>query len=129
MSSTLGSGIELSLDRDRLDRAIRNVIDNACQAMLDETGTGGQLAIVARVADERLELSFKDTGKGISPEEQLRIFEPLYSTKIIGVGLGLPLVKQVMEQHKGGIEVKSEAGNGAEIILWLPLPPDPSVTS
>jgi signal transduction histidine kinase len=50
-----------------------------------------------------------------------KIFEPLYSTKSFGVGLGLPTVRQIMEQHGGGIEIASEAGRGTDVSLWLPL--------
>ena len=48
------------------------------------------------------------------------IFEPLYSTKSFGVGLGMSIVNQIMKQHKGGVEVHSAQGNGTTIILWLP---------
>ena len=50
-----------------------------------------------------------------------RVFEPLYSTKTFGVGLGMPLVRQVMEQHGGGVEITNEEGRGTEVVLWLPL--------
>jgi signal transduction histidine kinase len=55
------------------------------------------------------------------PEEVLaHIFEPLFSTKGFGVGLGMPTVKQIMEQHGGGIAVRSQTGQGTQVILWLP---------
>ncbi|MCA9432253.1 MAG: hypothetical protein KC940_17205, partial [Candidatus Omnitrophica bacterium] len=50
-----------------------------------------------------------------------KVLEPLYSTKSFGVGLGLPIVSQIMEQHEGGLELKSEVGKGTTATLWLPL--------
>ena len=64
---------------------------------------------------------FRDNGPGIPPEVLEKIFEPLYSTKSFGVGLGLPTVRQIMEQHGGGIEIASEVGRGTDVSLWLPL--------
>ena len=49
-----------------------------------------------------------------------KIYEPLFSTKSFGVGLGMPTVKQIMEQHGGGIEIESEEGRGTTVTLWLP---------
>ena len=61
------------------------------------------------------------------PEDVLsRVFEPLFSTKGFGVGLGMPIVKQIMEQHGGGIEIVSEQGRGTGVTLWLPDQPEAS---
>lgn len=62
---------------------------------------------------------FEDRGGGIPAEVRERIFEPLFSTKGFGVGLGLPVVKRIMEQHRGGIEVDTEEGRGTTVRLWL----------
>ncbi len=122
----VGSAAEIAFDRDRLDRAVRNVIDNACHAMAEaaERETGGaarRLTVATRQLAGRLEMSFKDTGTGIAPDDRAKIWEPLYSTKSFGTGLGLSLVKQTMEQHGGGVEMDSEVGQGTEVVLWLPL--------
>ena len=61
-----------------------------------------------------------DYGPGIPPDILPKIFEPMFSTKSFGVGLGLPVVKQIMEQHGGGIEIESEEGRGTWVCLWLP---------
>jgi len=52
----------------------------------------------------------------------LKIFEPLFSTKTFGVGLGLPVVHKIMQQHGGGVEIESEVGQGCTATLWLPMP-------
>ena len=120
------SGVEISLDRDRFDQAVRNVIDNACQAFDGATTVGDgaaecQVAVATRHVGRRLEVSISDNGVGISPQVMARVFEPLYSSKAFGVGLGLPLVRQIMEQHGGGVDITSEEGRGTEVVLWLPL--------
>lgn len=116
------------LDRDRFQRAIINVFDNACQAMTGEgrENTGSEehtLTVRTLEHDGRVEVVFEDTGPGIPPDVYEKIFEPLYSTKGFGVGLGLPVVKQIMEQHDGGIEIESEEGRGTRVCLWLPTSP------
>lgn len=119
---TLGN-LELCVDSDRLRRVIINVMDNACQAMLEQSGEakkGSCLGIKTGTTNERIEIVVSDTGTGIPGDILEKIFEPLFSTKTYGVGLGMPTVKQIMEQHDGGIEVKSEEGKGTTVTLWLP---------
>ena len=70
---------------------------------------------------ERIEIIVKDNGAGIPSDIIEKIFEPLYSTKNFGVGLGLPVVIQIMQQHGGDIEITSNKGQGTQVILWLPL--------
>jgi signal transduction histidine kinase len=118
----------VSIDRDRLRRAVINVFDNACQAMVGAgmEGAGSEahsLTVRTRERDGRVEVIFEDTGPGMPPDIYKKIFEPLYSTKGFGVGLGLPVVKQIMEQHGGGIEIESEEGRGTRVCLWLPTSP------
>jgi signal transduction histidine kinase len=66
-------------------------------------------------------LRITDNGIGIPPEHHQKIFTPLFSTKTYGVGLGLPLVKRIVEQHHGRIEVASEWKKGTTVAIWLPL--------
>ena len=114
----------VSFDRDRFRRAVINVFENACQAITgkgdERTGLGkGVLTIKTRQSQVRTEVIFEDNGPGIAPDVLSRIFEPLFSTKGFGVGLGLPVVKQIMEQHGGGIEIETEEGRGTKVCLWL----------
>lgn len=120
----LASGVEILLDHAQFRRAIINVFDNACQAMLEGQSKDRKeltLFVRTRVAGKRLEILMDDTGPGIPSDVFPNIFEPLFSTKVFGVGLGLPIVKQIMEQHNGGVEINSKQGKGTEVILWLPI--------
>jgi signal transduction histidine kinase len=69
-----------------------------------------------------IEITIGDNGAGIAPDVLPRIFEPLFSTKSFGTGLGLPTVKQIVEQHGGEIELTSELGVGTRARVRLPLP-------
>lgn len=80
-----------------------------------------ELTVRTKATKGRLELTISDTGPGMPSEVSDHVFEPLYSTKGFGVGLGLPIVKQIMEQHEGGIEITSRQGRGTQVLLWLPL--------
>ncbi|MEE8456073.1 MAG: ATP-binding protein, partial [Limibaculum sp.] len=117
-------GTTIAFDRDRLRRAVINVFENACQAMLGEGKPGPAadehvLRVCTQARAGRVEVAFEDQGPGIPTEVYGRIFEPLFSTKGFGVGLGLSVVKQIMEQHGGGIEVETEIGRGTTVRLWL----------
>ena len=118
-------GVELSIDNNRLRRAVINVVENACHSMLDDKqqvkdNEYAQLNIKTQANDELIEIVITDTGSGIAEDILEKIFEPLFSTKGFGVGLGMPTVKQIMQQHGGGIEVNSDEGKGTVVILWLP---------
>jgi PAS domain S-box-containing protein len=119
------AGVKVFLDHDRFRRAVINVFDNACQAMVgDGNGKiedGGHiLTIQTGKTNGRIEVVFEDNGPGIPPDVLPKIFEPMFSTKGFGVGLGLPVAKQIMEQHGGGIEIDSGQGRGTRTCLWLP---------
>ncbi len=89
---------------------------NAVQAMPG----GGDLDVVLNTNDGHIEIEFSDTGTGMLPETLEQIFEPYYSTKETGIGLGLPLTKKIIEEHGGQIEVESEVGIGTSFIVTLP---------
>ena len=117
--------VELPIDRDRLRRAVINVVENACHAMLEHEQSlkarkGSRLDIATGSREGRVEIVISDSGPGIPEELREKIFEPLFSTKSFGVGLGMPAVKQIMQQHGGGIEIDTAAGHGTRITLWLP---------
>jgi signal transduction histidine kinase len=117
--------VKISIDPDRLRRAVINIVDNACHSMLDNNKSGdplpdSQLVIKTSGDDNRIEITVSDNGHGISESLLSDVFEPLFSTKSFGVGLGMPTVKQVMEQHGGGVEIDSDEEQGTTVTLWLP---------
>ncbi len=104
----------------KLNQAFMNLLVNACHAIEDE----GEIAVRTSAADGRVEIRIEDTGHGISPEHLERIFEPGFTTKgsRVGMGLGLPITRQVVEEeHRGEISVESEPGEGTRFTLRLPV--------
>ncbi len=104
-------------DPDQLQQALANIIVNAVQAMPD----GGRLVIRTQFAEaEWIAISVTDTGVGIPPENLARIFEPLFTTKARGFGLGLALARMLVEAQGGRIEVESQIGQGSTFTIHLP---------
>ncbi|MBF0477510.1 MAG: HAMP domain-containing histidine kinase, partial [Deltaproteobacteria bacterium] len=123
--------LQVNIDRERFRRCLINVIDNALQAMTAMgapaaiAGQGkkeAKLIVETRQISDQIEILVTDTGPGITADQLEKIFEPLYSTKSFGVGRGLPIVRQIMDQHGGGVDIETEPGRGTMFILWLPLP-------
>ena len=105
-------------DPDQLSQVFGNITLNAIQAMLE----GGQLVIKSTVSGpEWVAVSLADTGIGISEENLGKLFEPLITSKAKGIGLGLTLVKTLVEKHGGTIAVKSEVGKGSTFTVRLPV--------
>ncbi len=117
----LNSGIILPIDRERMRRVVNNVVTNAVQAMQDKNSGGNQLKVKSSVNGKRLELSFIDTGPGIPDEIREKIFEPLFSTRSFGIGLGVPIIKNIMEEHQGEVKFQSEVDKGTIVTLILPI--------
>lgn len=107
------------IDRDKLGQAISNIVINAVQAM----PKGGELYISVRENSEtnKAMIEIKDTGVGISQENIDRLFEPYFTTKPDGLGLGLAITHRIVEAHGGEIKVNSEEGQGATFSISLPL--------
>ena len=117
----LAADVEMSIDRERFRRCVINLLDNAWQSLADVAEDRNEIIVESGVVDDRLQVRVMDRGAGVSPGTMPRIFEPLFSTKGFGVGLGLPFVKQVMEQHGGGVEIENRPGGGVVATLWFPL--------
>ena len=105
-------------DESQLQQAFMNLLLNAAEAM----GGQGELWLATETAGEaKLKIFIRDTGPGIAPENLSRLFEPFFTTKKHGTGLGLAICERVLQEHLGGIEVKSEAGRGSTFIITLPV--------
>ena len=116
------AGAEALIDTELFQCVINNLVVNAGQAMTDGPSAGeGKITVATRATGDRLELSVTDEGPGIPADVLPKIFEPLFSTKGFGVGVGLPTVKRIMEQHDGGFTVDSEPGKGTTVTVWLPI--------
>jgi two-component system sensor histidine kinase PilS (NtrC family) len=116
-----GDALPTRADPQRLRQAVWNLCLNAVQAMPE----GGELRVGARSLRERggrLQISITDSGQGIADGDLPHIFEPFFSTKPEGSGIGLALVYRVVEEHGGSIEVRSRLGEGTTFILTLPAP-------
>jgi nitrogen-specific signal transduction histidine kinase len=110
-------GLVIETDADYLRRALTNLINNAIQAM----PTGGDLTIEAKAQDSKVMFSVQDTGVGISEDVKPNLFKPLFTTKSKGQGLGLAVVKRLVEALGGTIAFVSEQGKGTEFIIELPI--------
>ncbi len=115
-------GGRVSLDTERMRRVVINLTDNAAQAMAETAASGGDAVVTVstRMNGDCYELAIEDTGPGIPAEVLTKVFEPLFSTKSFGTGLGLPTVKQIVEQHGGTVQIASESGKGTRVLVRLP---------
>ena len=107
----------LEVDRNQLKQAFYNVIKNAFQAMQQD----GLLRIRTDVEDDWVEITFADTGGGISQESMSKIFEPYFTTKASGTGLGLLIVRRIVQEHGGEIDLVSDEGKGLVFTIRLPI--------
>ena len=105
------------LDRAQLKQAFYNVIKNALQAM----HSGGILRIRTEADDTQVTISFIDSGHGIAAEQIGQLFEPYFTTRQNGTGLGLMIVQRIVREHGGTIEVESNKGRGTTFRIKLPI--------
>ncbi len=106
------------VDRDQLSQALLNLLLNALESM---EGAGKVRISVESGGAEVVAISISDTGRGIPKEELERVFEPFFSTKRKGTGLGLAVVHQIIESHKGEIQVETREGEGTTFRITLPI--------
>jgi len=107
----------LQVDRDQMKQAFYNVIKNAFQAMK----TGGILHIRSWQSELYVSVSFNDTGGGISQEQMSKLYQPYFTTKTSGSGLGLLIVRRIVREHGGEIEIESNEGKGVRVTIHLPF--------
>lgn len=104
-------------DESSIRGALMNIMLNAIEAMPE----GGTLSIATSSTSDSLQLQISDTGRGINDEEVQKIFEPFYTTKAQGLGLGMPYARKIIEQHDGMISINSRPGEGTTINIALPV--------
>ena len=112
--------VQLYLDPDLFKTCVLNVVTNSFHAMASKE-EGGVLAIKTAVDGNTFTLSITDEGEGVSEENLSEMFEPFFSTKETGLGLGLPMTKRVIEEHGGTVDFTSVPGKGSEMKFTLPL--------
>lgn len=121
VTTELGAELpRVTCDGNQIRQVLVNLVQNGIQAMPD----GGALRVETVCADNQVQISVTDTGVGIPPESIEEIFQPFHTTKPTGTGLGLSLVKRVIEEdHRGGLSVTSTPGQGSTFTVSLPLHP------
>jgi signal transduction histidine kinase len=132
---SLLDNIRLSIDvkvHDKIEteatfirRSLTNLVNNAIQAMPD----GGNLTVSASQCTDKILLTVEDTGVGIPEEVKPKLFSPMTTTKAKGQGLGLAVVKRLIEALNGSVSFESQEGKGTKFIVELPLkPPKPNTS-
>jgi signal transduction histidine kinase len=111
-------GVVLTADRDHMKQVLLNLALNAIGAM---KASGGAVTLAAHTTRGRLTLTVEDTGPGMSPDIRPRIFDPYFTTRRDGLGLGLTIVRRIVEAHGGTVDVTSEPGHGAIFRVSLPV--------
>jgi signal transduction histidine kinase len=115
------TGPTVSADADKLRQVFANILDNAIDA-LGRVAEGRRIELFVENGGRGGVVRFRDNGCGIPPERLARIFNPFFTTKEKGTGLGMAISKKIVEAHEGTIEVESETGRGTEFTIRLPLP-------
>jgi len=107
---------KIKVDLRKMQRVFTNIIKNAVEAMPQ----GGKLTIKSQIVDKTLEISFSDTGPGMSSDVLEKLGTPFFTTKAKGMGLGLAICKRIVEEHGGRILTESTVGNGTTFRIMLP---------
>ena len=103
-------------DPEQIKRSFLNLFRNAIQAMEQ----GGVLIVRGEQREDLVKAEIEDTGMGIPKNDLEKLFDPFFTTKEMGAGLGLSIVKKIVEENAGKISVVSEQGKGTTFTLWLP---------
>ncbi len=108
----------MTLDPEQLSRALKNLVGNAVDAMGPD---GGDLTVITTRERDTALVEVLDSGPGFSVDTAGRLFEPYFTTKQKGTGLGLPIALRIVADHGGSIRAENRPGGGARIVVQLPL--------
>jgi len=111
---------QVMADSDMLYQVFLNILINAMQAMPQ----GGEIQVDVNFHDDLIIISFKDKGEGISEDIKEKVWDPFFTTKETGTGLGLGIVKNIIEAHKGNIQIENRPIYGAQVIIEIPVNTD-----
>jgi len=106
----------IEADPNQIREIFQNILNNACQSFEG----GGKVELHVEQAGDMIKVSVKDTGGGIAPDDLERVFEPFFTRKSKGTGLGLTIVNELVNMHQGKIELQSELGKGTTVAILLP---------
>src|SRR5690606_34971488 len=112
---------EVVIDRTLVRQALMNLLRNAFDAVDEKKG--GEVIVRARAKGDLLGIEVIDTGSGIAESSLERMFRPYFTAKKHGTGMGLPMVRRIVEEHGGQITFESEVGKGTRFIILLPSDP------
>ena len=118
---------DVFVDPSQITQVLGNLVSNAYQAMIPVPARewpgsmSGKLTVVAAAQGDMINIAVQDSGTGIAPGNMQKIFEPLFTTKTKGIGLGLAISKKLVEANGGKIEVQSKVGQGSTFTVWLPV--------
>jgi two-component system, NtrC family, sensor histidine kinase HydH len=108
--------IDINVDPDLMTQVLVGLVDNAVEAV----ATGGEIKLEVSASDRQIELSVADSGPGVPAELRGRVFEPFFTTRAAGIGLGLAIARQIVEAHGGSIRVGQSISGGARFSVILP---------
>ncbi len=115
-------------DTGRMQRMLINLLTNAAEAMIGKGDTpppqsidNPRIVVTTRLTSRGIEIAVADNGPGIAAHNLEKIREPLFTTKSFGVGLGIPAVEKILEQHGGGLDIETASDKGTTMTAWFPL--------
>ncbi len=108
---------EIQGDPRNLRLALGNLLDNSVEA----TPSGGAITVTIEPAGDHVRVEVRDTGRGIPRDELANVFDPFYTTKMAGAGMGLTTVHRIVTRHGGEIDIDSQPGQGTSVVLTLPV--------
>jgi len=121
MRHKMNAGVDVQIDRELFRRVIVNVLTNALQAIEAKEKDPQEITITTAVKESSVFVSINDTGVGVDDATLAKVFEPMFSTKNFGVGLGLPIVKNIVDQHGGCVTIESTLGKKTTVTIQIPI--------